>query len=104
MDEIQEEHLEGSIEEEVPQEDGEVFRGLRSLALQSMAILIKEAEELQTKIKESKTNPKRDLYTKKFNKVKTNFQDEVARLAQLEHTMKENDIPFEVEEEEEDNG
>lgn len=88
-----------SEENSVPAEDAEVFRGLRSLALQSMSVLIREAEEIQTKIKESKTKPKKDLYTKRFNKVKNKFQDEVARLTQIEHTMKENGIPFEVEEE-----
>lgn len=85
---------------DVPLEDAEVFRGLRSLALQSISVLVIEADELQGKIKESQTKPKKDLYTKKFNKVKEKFQDEIARLVQIEHTMKENNIPFDPPEDE----
>lgn len=102
MSETQDEHAEGSEAPGVPVEDGDMFRGLRALALQSMAGLITQAEEYQQKINDSKTAPKRKLYTKKFNKVKAKFQDEIARLAQIEHTMKENDIPFEIEPEEEE--
>lgn len=99
MSETQEEQEEQEENSGVPKEDGDMFRGLRVLALQSMTNLLKQANEFQQKINESKTKPKKDLYTKKFNKIKVKFQDEIARLAQIEHTMKINNIPFEVEDE-----
>jgi hypothetical protein len=76
-----------------------MFRGLRGLALQSISLLVKDAEVIQTNINTAKTKPKRDFYHKKLNKVKIKFQDEVARLVQIEHTMKDNNIPFEAPEE-----
>ncbi len=80
----------------VPESDAEVFRGLRSLALQSISLTVKDAEAIQVKLNNSKTKPKKDFYHKKLSKVKARFQDEVARLVQIEHTMKLNDIPFEA--------
>lgn len=81
-------------EEEIAQFEAEMahFKRAYRLTVNSMAILVRDANELQTKIAESKTAPKKELYTKKFNKVKEKFQDELARMVQLEHILKENGI------------
>tara|TARA_S200002703_G_C3662152_1_gene203366 strand:+ start:237 stop:584 length:348 start_codon:yes stop_codon:yes gene_type:complete len=84
---------------EVPEEDAINFKRLFRLSANALAAYMVEANEYQLKLAEAKTKPKRDLYTKKFNKVRDKFQDELHRLNQLNHIMKENDISLDDDDE-----
>lgn len=86
--------------EELPEEVVENFKRLFKLTANSLALYAKEANDYQNKIHESKTKPKKDLYQKKFNKVKQKFQDELARAIQLKHIIDENNISLDDEDKE----
>lgn len=80
------------VSEEQKEKELKQFEYAYRLTLNHMAILVRDANKYQTYIKEAKTTPKRTLYENKFKNTKQEFQDELKRLIQLEHILKENDV------------
>jgi|AntRauTorcE11897_2_1112592.scaffolds.fasta_scaffold00078_94 putative cell wall-binding protein len=89
---MSENELEESKQGSVPEEDLVQFKRAYRLTLNSMAILVKEANGHQNKLNTATTTPKRNLYKNKFDKTKVKFQDELKRLVQLEHILKTNGV------------
>lgn len=89
---MNEEKLEESNDGSILEADLDQFKRAYRLTLNSMALIVKEANDFQNKLNVATTKPKKDLYAKKFKKTKSKFQDELTRLIQLEHILKENGV------------
>jgi len=83
------------IQPPVPAADAEALKTLHDVTVQSLLMYATVATKYTKTIAEAKTNHKRDLYERKFNKIKPKFQDELARLLQIEQIMKDNKIKLE---------
>ena len=79
-------------EADMPEMERMAFAQLYKLSQKTLALYAKEADEYLTKAKEAKTNHKRDLYQRKFNNVKTKFQDELGRFNNLNSIIEEHGI------------
>ena len=78
----------------VPDQDKEALLELHRLTSLSVRQYLKEAKQFQEMAKNAKTSYKKEYYGKKFLKLRPKFQDELTRLHQIEHILKENGIPF----------
>lgn len=84
-----------NIRPPIPAADAESLKILHGVTEQSLLIYATEATKITKIISEAKTNHKKDLYQRKFNKIRPKFQDELARLLQIEQIMKDNGIKLE---------
>lgn len=82
-------------EEGIPKAEIDQFKRLFRLTANLSATLMTDAYKHQVAINEAETKAKKEYHTKKFNKVKREWQDEVARLLQLKHIFDVNEISFE---------
>ena len=92
----------GKKDPDMPEEAKAAFRALYRLSQKTLAAYVAEADTLQKKIDAAKTAPKKNLYKRKFNKVKKKFQDELGRLNQIDQIMKDNNIDPPTNEDEEE--
>lgn len=84
-----------NIQLPVPAADAEVLKTLHDVTVQSLLLYATEATKFHKNMSAAKTKHKIDLYQRKFNKIKPKFQDELARLLQIEQIMKDNGIKLE---------
>jgi hypothetical protein len=76
----------------IPPEDVKVLKQVYLTTAAEVAIIAAQATRFQRNISEAKTKHKRDLYERKFNKIRPKFQDELIRLQQAKQILDDNGI------------
>lgn len=78
--------------EPVPQADADALIATYIATENIVSKLAMEATRYTQHIANAKKPHTKDLYKRKFSKIRPKFQDELARLTQLDHVLKENNI------------